>query len=111
MLQEDMHGLHGVDSLDGHLPLTLRNLPHQHLADPAAVAASMGPTKTSLRDFRLLTSPNRFHWWLAHLPLQRAPLMSTAGSDVTFLVEESPAAHLAVCTAGRRRIVTPAGAV
>jgi AraC-like DNA-binding protein len=91
-------------------PLALRNLPHERLTDPGKVMAAMAPVKP-MRDFDLGTTPRDFHWRIAHLPLERAPLMAKTCSEVSFLVDHSPAVHLMLCVAGRRRWITPRGTV
>ncbi len=53
----------------------------------------------------------QFFLSIAHQPIGTVLLSSFASSDLTFLTEHVDGLHLVVCANGRRRVVTPAGAV
>lgn len=62
----------------------LHNLHHQRINDPDAVAEAAART-APLREFHSRVPRRSFYWWLAHLPLDGAELMSTSGGGALLL--------------------------
>ena len=88
----------------------IKNLPPQLLRDPDAAAETIGRA-APVQEFRLLTPRSQFFLSIAHLRIGEVLLTSFASSDISFLTEHVDNLHLVDCAHGRRRVVTPVGAV